>query len=64
MTKQPVGRSAPMDSCYCASACPGYRDDPQPGHYWTEEEQTEIMQQVCDCTAGRWVLKKYAGEAP
>lgn len=43
--KQPIGRSAPMDSYYCSYGCKGYRDDPQPGHLW-KGELAEIRGEV------------------
>lgn len=36
-TKQPRGRSAPLDSYYCDYGCPGYGEEPQPGHLWPGE---------------------------
>ena len=35
--KQPSGRSAPMDSCGCNPDCPGYYQEPTPGHLWPGE---------------------------
>ena len=36
-TKKPNGRSAPLSSYYCDSDCPGYGQDPTPGHLWPGE---------------------------
>lgn len=37
--KKPVGRSAPMEmaNALCDSDCPGYREEPTPGHLWPGE---------------------------
>jgi hypothetical protein len=38
-TKAPIGRSVPLAACgsYCDSDCPGYREEPTPGHLWPGE---------------------------
>lgn len=35
--KKPIGRDAAVDTSYCDRDCAGYRDDPQPGHFWPGE---------------------------
>lgn len=42
-TKLPRGRSAPMEmyGVDCSSECPGYYQDPKPGHLWPYESLTE-----------------------
>lgn len=40
--KQPIGRSAPLDSYLCDSDCPGHRQDPWPGWLWPGETQQEF----------------------
>lgn len=35
--KNPVGRSAPAEIYGCDSDCPGYREEPTPGHLWPGE---------------------------
>lgn len=35
--KGPAGRSAPMGCYYCDWDCPGYNQDPKPGHLWPGE---------------------------
>jgi hypothetical protein len=35
--KKPIGRSAPLESCYCDEECLGYRQEPTPGHLWPGE---------------------------
>jgi hypothetical protein len=39
MTKRPIGRSVPieMENGMCGRDCPGYNQDPQPGHLWPGE---------------------------
>lgn len=36
LPKKPIGRDT-LVSGYCDSDCPGYRQDPQPGHLWPDE---------------------------
>lgn len=38
--KAPVGRSVPlpMAGSLCDDECPGYREEPQPGHLWPNED--------------------------
>jgi len=38
-TKSPQGRSVPaaMVGDYCSHDCPGYADEPYPGHLWPGE---------------------------
>lgn len=35
--KSPRGRSAPMEMRCCDWDCPGYEQDPHPGHLWPGE---------------------------
>ena len=37
--KAPLGRSLPLEMCngYCGYDCPGYRQDPKPGHLFPGE---------------------------
>jgi hypothetical protein len=37
--KRPRGRSVPTEAenSYCGHDCPGYNEDPQPGHFWPSE---------------------------
>lgn len=39
--KSPCGRSVPaeMHGSLCDDDCPGYRQEPKPGHLWPGEEQ-------------------------
>jgi len=39
MRKKPLGRSAPLEmaNSLCDHECPGYRQDPKPGHLWPGE---------------------------
>jgi hypothetical protein len=39
MRKKPRGRSAPLEAAngYCDDDCPGYRQEPRPGHLWPGE---------------------------
>ncbi|HET7379564.1 MAG TPA: hypothetical protein VFJ24_05955 [Gaiellales bacterium] len=39
MRKAPRGRSVPLEAAngYCGWDCPGYDEDPKPGHLWPEE---------------------------
>ncbi len=39
LPKKPIGRDAPLALAngLCDHECPGYREDPQPGHLWPEE---------------------------
>lgn len=47
--KQPHGRSAPMDSCYCDShSCNGYHDEPKPGCLWPGETDADFGYPCCD----------------
>jgi hypothetical protein len=36
-TKKPIGRDAPVETYYCDEECPGYRQEPKPGHLWPGE---------------------------
>ncbi len=38
--KAPRGRSVPMEAAtgYCDYDCPGYGAEPNPGHFWPNEE--------------------------
>lgn len=40
LRKKPRGRSAPLEmaNSLCDHECPGYYNDPKPGHFWPEEE--------------------------
>lgn len=40
MSKKPVGRSAPlaMANGLCDHECPGYLEEPYPGHHWPGEQ--------------------------
>jgi len=42
--KCPSGRDPGMaaESDYCHWDCPGYTEDPKPGHYWPGEEPHEF----------------------
>jgi hypothetical protein len=44
LRKKPVGRSAPMEmaNSLCDWECPGYNQDPKPGHLWPDETQEEF----------------------
>lgn len=46
-TKQPIGRSAPMEMAngLCNYECDGYRQDPQPTAHWNDEDAK-------DCASG------------
>ena len=35
--KRPNGRSAPAECRYCDYDCPGYEQEPKPGHLWPGE---------------------------
>ncbi len=35
--KHPIGRDAPAASSYCGHDCPGYTQEPRPGHLWPGE---------------------------
>jgi hypothetical protein len=39
LTKKPRGRSAPVETAgsMCDSDCPGYAQEPRPGHLWPGE---------------------------
>lgn len=41
-TKQPRGRSAPMDMDLCTWDCEGYNQDPQPGSLWPGETDRDF----------------------
>lgn len=41
-SKQPVGRSAPMEARYCNSDCKGYYQPPYPGNLWPGETEEEF----------------------
>lgn len=41
--KGPLGRSAPMESCYCGWDCAGYMRDPKPGQLWPGERWGDSM---------------------
>ena len=36
--KVPIGRSVPPGTRMCDCACPGYQQEPYPGHAWSREE--------------------------
>ncbi len=40
LRKKPWGRDVPMAAAngMCGSNCEGYAQDPQPGHFWPDEE--------------------------
>lgn len=44
LRKAPRGRSVPLEAAngYCSWDCPGYTDDPQPGHLWPGERRRAI----------------------
>ena len=42
VTKQPVGRSAPMRFYYCTSDCPGYHQEPLPSNLWPDESESDF----------------------
>lgn len=44
--KQPVGRSAPMDSALCEDECPGYWMTPLPGSLWPNESEFDFGYEV------------------
>ena len=48
LRKKPHGRSAPIDSHYCDTNCPGYYDEPEPGCLWPGETQQEFGYPICD----------------
>lgn len=39
--KKPIGRDQPLSASYCDTDCEGYREDPQPGLWWSREEELE-----------------------
>ena len=43
LTKKPLGRAAPLEMAngLCDLECPGYRQDPQAGHFWPGEPADE-----------------------
>lgn len=50
-TKNPAGRSAPMEmaSSMCHhSECPGYWQAPEPGHLWPGESEADFGYRVPD----------------
>lgn len=47
-TKQPVGRSAPVDSFYCDSDCPGFYQEPLSGSLWPNESEADFGFPVAD----------------
>ncbi len=46
-TKQPRGRSAPMESNYCDFECEGYELDPKPGCLWPRETDVDFGYKSC-----------------
>jgi hypothetical protein len=40
--KKPWGRSAPLDSYYCDSDCPGYMKEPLPSNLWPNESEADF----------------------
>lgn len=47
-TKQPVGRSAPMQSDYCDFECLGYGLPPHIGGLWSNESEADFGYPVSD----------------
>lgn len=41
-TKQPRGRSAPMEMRLCDYECPGYRREPLPSELWPNESEADF----------------------
>lgn len=40
--KQPIGRSAPLQGCYCDDECDGYRQAPHVGSLWPGETDADF----------------------
>ena len=52
--KKPLGRSLPlaMENGYCGHDCPGYMQDPQPGHLFHSEWRAHVEGDHSGCTHG------------
>jgi len=40
--KKPVGRSAPIGSCFCDEECAGFYGDPLPSNLWPGESEADF----------------------
>lgn len=46
LSKKPIGRSAPILSCYCEDRCQGYDQPPLAGSLWPGETEADFGYRV------------------